>query len=315
MCTIETHWNDRRFDPDSPVLAALPRRNSGTCPRPSTAPTPAKSLGRCKRPQQYLKGFGIITTLPNEGDIGHISKVGALLIGSWDAAIKFPITRVDSMWHGWYMKRSDVVWILPNTSRIFLVTNAPYTTPKYLLAAALGIPCVSLTWVTDMRRERTIRDWSQYLLPQGFSEILKLRTSQMVDMDWGNSPEHTKRIMDNPASAKLFAGCSILCVTEETPSAQLDTSATGPKSLAMIILAMGADYVEIVDCVADRSKTAFDYVIYLKRSQFEVPDVDIQVDGEALWDGRAVKVRSWNWTKECLIANRLLPVRSSSARL
>ncbi|EEB89187.1 hypothetical protein MPER_12743, partial [Moniliophthora perniciosa FA553] len=93
-------------------------------------------------------------------------------------------------------------------------------------------------------------------------------------------------------------------MTQDQPMNILDHN---HKSFARIILAMGAKYVEVVNLVGDRSSTAFDFVIYLKRSQIEVPVVDIHVNGEALWDGRRVQCRSWGWVRESLIANRLLP--------
>jgi len=50
------------------------------------------------------------------------------------------------------------------------------------------------------------------MLPQGYSDTLKARPSQQVDMDWGNSIHQLKDIMSNCVPCKLFSGLSILCV-------------------------------------------------------------------------------------------------------
>ncbi|KAI3610842.1 dna damage repair protein [Moniliophthora roreri] len=300
MQTIESQWDGRKLDVSCQSIVSLPRKDNTQLRPSNTIMTPSKDLGPKQRPEQFLKQFAIVMTLPNEEDFKHLSDVGAALLNSWEDAIAFPIERVEGH-RAWYMKKEDVRWINKDATRIFLVANASFTTPKYLMALALGVPCVSATWLAEMVAERGIKDWSQYLLPQGFSETLKIRTSQLVDMDWGNSPEHTKNIIDNRAPAKLFAHCNILC---EQPRTILDN---GSKGFAMIILAMGAKYVEVVNLVGDRSNAAFDFVVYLKRSQIEVPVVDIHVNGEALWDGRKVQCRSWGWVRESLIANRLLP--------
>jgi hypothetical protein len=50
-----------------------------------------------------------------------------------------------------------------------------------------------------------------YMLPQGFSEHLNARVSQLVDLDWGNSIHHLTDIMSNQVASKLFADQSVLC--------------------------------------------------------------------------------------------------------
>ena len=57
-----------------------------------------------------------------------------------------------------------------------------------------------------------------YMLPQGFSPILKARPSQQVDIDWGNSIHQLKDIMSNTVASKLFDHKTILCVGLEMVS-------------------------------------------------------------------------------------------------
>ena len=138
-------------------------------------------------------------------------------------------------------------------------------------------------------------------------------------MDWGNSLDHVHRIMDNPAPAKLFKGLKILCITEDKNYVMNSTA----NLLPAIILAMGAEFVEVVDSLAEKSqficssdKTLildrdgveearrqgkeivpldFHLVIYLKRSLGEAPNLE------------GTRTRTWGWVKESLIASRLLP--------
>jgi hypothetical protein len=39
-----------------------------------------------------------------------------------------------------------------------------------------------------------------------------MRVSQLIDWDWGNSLEHVRDIMNNPAPAKPFKDLSVLCL-------------------------------------------------------------------------------------------------------
>jgi hypothetical protein len=56
------------------------------------------------------------------------------------------------------------------------------------------------------------KEWTAYMLPQGYSDRLSARISQQVDVDWGNSVHQLTDIMDNAVPAKVFSNQSILCV-------------------------------------------------------------------------------------------------------
>ncbi|KAL0071325.1 hypothetical protein AAF712_001181 [Marasmius tenuissimus] len=318
MRTIMSHWENRKFEPSCAEILSLPVRDNGSV-KPSTSSV--KPAINKKRPSQFLREFAIIGTHISESVLKELAITGARNTGQWTDVLSFGEHCDDRRWR---LLKEDCGKIermdLEGISRIFLVANAPYATPKYLMALALGVPCVSPAWLTEMVKEGCVKDWSQYLLPQGFSEHLGLRTSQLVDMDWGNSPDHIHRIMDNAAPAKLFKGLNILCITEDENYTMNSTT----NLLPAIILAMGAELVEVVDSFDERSRFVcssdkslfldpdeveefkkqgretepleFHLTIYLRRTLGEAPSLE------------GSRARTWGWVKESLIASRLLPV-------
>ncbi|EEB93495.1 hypothetical protein MPER_07835, partial [Moniliophthora perniciosa FA553] len=151
MRTIESEWEGRKLDVTCHSIASLPRKDNPLRPS-NTAMTPSRDLGPKQRPDQFLKQFAIVMTLPNEEDFRHLSDVGAALLNGWEDAIAFPIERVEGH-RAWYMKKEDVHWINEDATRIFLVANASFPTPKYLMA--LGIGCAgrirNLAWRNGCR--------------------------------------------------------------------------------------------------------------------------------------------------------------------
>lgn len=57
--------------------------------------------------------------------------------------------------------------------KTFLVATQPIRTAKYILALALGVPCVSQEWVTRSVEEEGLCDYRDFLLPRGFSVVEK----------------------------------------------------------------------------------------------------------------------------------------------
>ena len=43
----------------------------------------------------------------------------------------------------------------------------------------------------------------------------RVRITQLVDLEWGNTPVQIEKIMQNPAPAKPFAGLTILCASPD----------------------------------------------------------------------------------------------------
>ena len=54
-----------------------------------------------------------------------------------------------------------------------LVSETCRTTSKYLLALAKGIPCVSVEWLVEVRREKACVPYARHLLPAGTTNIVR----------------------------------------------------------------------------------------------------------------------------------------------
>lgn len=57
--------------------------------------------------------------------------------------------------------------------KTFLVAVQPIRTAKYILALALGVPCVSQEWITQSVEAEKLCDYREFLLPRGFSVLEK----------------------------------------------------------------------------------------------------------------------------------------------
>ncbi|KAF9265467.1 hypothetical protein L218DRAFT_140158, partial [Marasmius fiardii PR-910] len=153
-CSIISQWEDRKLNPASAMILSLPIRDDGSV-KPSTSAV--KPSAEKPRPTQFLREFAIIGTHINEQTLRELSVTGARNTSHWTDVINFGEHREERRWRllreesGKVQSRN-----LEGISRIFMVANAPYATPKYLMALALGVPCVSLAWLTEMAVE--VRD-------------------------------------------------------------------------------------------------------------------------------------------------------------
>ncbi|KAE9409633.1 hypothetical protein BT96DRAFT_530423 [Gymnopus androsaceus JB14] len=224
----------------------------------------------------------------------------------------------------WKILKKDVEWFQDldepgSLQRVFVIADTLCQKPKYLVALALGVPCLSTKWMTDNFTHRQGKDWSGYLLPQGIctSTVPNARLSQSVNLDWGTSPQHLQDIMDNPHATKLFEGLSILCVGDDyIPSRDknrkgavndhengLRTIANRSEmtsGVALIILAMGASKVVAVASLKDapKAKARFDYVVF-KDSNWKTK-VSVPKDS----DSEGPRYVSWAWVKQSLICGK-----------
>ncbi|KAF7799624.1 hypothetical protein EIP86_010862 [Pleurotus ostreatoroseus] len=177
--------------------------------------------------------------------------------------------------------------------RVLLLSNETSHKPRFLIALALGVPCVNVQWLHDSINANKELEWHQYLLPAGTSEKLSARCTQLVDLDWGSSPHHLRDIMNNPVAAKPFTGMSILCLSPQFVPSEDDIAY---QMIPRIVLCMGADRVEAAADVKPNDLSAFDLVV-LKDDE-----------GAKRRKLKGAKCVCINWVKECLITSRLLPL-------
>jgi hypothetical protein len=228
--TISSQWADRMLDHDSIVtkIRQKPLKHS-----PSKLSLASTTSGRGRA---LLKTGIAISLSPKydnqQGDREKLESLiqsnGGSVIGEWFSVISMNGVYSQSN-KRWVAYGQDIEWIgKASLERIFLLADDPCYKPKYLIALALGIPCLSLNWLHDVLkmvsfiphlilfRLNIVRqgeeDWQPYLLPQGTSQTLDARVSQFVDLDWCNSTDHLTDIMKNKVASKLFDGSSILCL-------------------------------------------------------------------------------------------------------
>ncbi|PPQ93283.1 hypothetical protein CVT25_015281 [Psilocybe cyanescens] len=312
--TIAYEWDDRILTSDTISTTIKPVK-------PKLSPSPSKmSIAsfpsvRGSR-KKVLSNTGLIVTLSaangnwekeKEKVVGAVKNSGGLVIDDMSTIIRME-GKHSSNGNRWIIKKDDVEWVGDaEIGRLFLLADEPNQKPKFLIALALGIPCLSTTWLHESVESNAEKDWLGYLLPQGFSPALKARISQQIDIDWGNSFYQLKDIMSNAVACKLFADKSILCVGPEMVcqpkgkrrAAVDDKAQEATNAIPQIILAMGADIVEAVTDprYATRQLKEYDYLVIREKHQY-------------LSQFSECVTVHWTWVKECLIASRYLPLPS-----
>lgn len=235
--TITKQWQDRELDMDSVVPIIKPKSLKAT---PSPSKTSILSMGSAKGRGKALNRTGVVITMSpgntnweqdKDSVTTTIKNNGGTVIEDWSHILLMDGKHSNSN-KRWVAVADDVRWSSKEgIQRVFLLADDPNQKPKFLIALALGIPCLSIDWLyktvdkvsnpavifrvcPDVIYQGTI-DWQPFLLPAGFCESLGARVSQMVDWDWGNSTDQLTDIMDNQVASKLFAPLSILCVGPE----------------------------------------------------------------------------------------------------
>ncbi|KAH7913741.1 hypothetical protein BJ138DRAFT_1133891 [Hygrophoropsis aurantiaca] len=300
--TLISQWKERMLSSDSiiPIIRPKPLQ---------TSPSPSKlsiiSATSVKGGRKSLAKTGFVITLSvgsknpdQEKDNINlaIKNNGGVVLDDWSSVFSMQGTHIAGN-KRWVATQKDLRWLRKDgIERVFLLSDDSSQKSKFLIALALGIPCISVEW-----------EWQPFLLPAGFSEPLNARISQLIDMDWGNSLEHVTEIMSNLAASKLFTDKSILCLGAEfvpTPKSRKASSVDGTleasRSVPWIILAMGASRVEAafdLKSASSKNLQSFDYVV--------VKDNDEAVENLRESDVTLVHVP---WIKQCLIAGRLLPI-------
>lgn len=236
--TISYAWKDRLLSPDAIIPVIKPVKVK-------LSPSPSKfsiiSGPRGSR-RKIFANTGLVVTLSagnenwerdKEAVMTAIKNSGGIVIDDWASIIRME-GKYSHQNNRWVVEKVDVEWNgNDDIERVFLLADDANQKPKFLIALALGIPCLSTTWLHDSVNLVSIlpfvclffwlsefwkseeKDWLGYMLPQGYSEALNARPSQQVDVDWGNSIHQLKDIMCNSVASKLFAEQSILCIGPE----------------------------------------------------------------------------------------------------
>ncbi|KAF8163374.1 hypothetical protein B0H34DRAFT_764888 [Crassisporium funariophilum] len=310
--TISSAWKDRILTRDTVVTVVKPIkvRLSPSPSKMSMVSLPSVRGGRKK----VLAKTGLIITLSAANGnweeekgivMNDVKNCGGFVIDDLFTVVKMD-GRHSMNNNRWVIEKSDVQWIgSDDIERLFLLADDPNQKPKYLMALALGIPCLSTTWLHESVDSGEEKDWLHHMLPQGYSAILGARPSQQVDVDWGNSVHQLKDIISNAVASKLFTEKSILCVGQEMvpqPKGRRrigvdEKSQEAINAVTRIILSMGADRVEAVTELrfASRDLTHYDFLV---------------IRGVENYSSEFAECTTvhWTWVKDCLIASRYLPL-------
>ncbi|EKM55223.1 uncharacterized protein PHACADRAFT_184039 [Phanerochaete carnosa HHB-10118-sp] len=310
--SVISKWADRTLTADQVVTLLRPKLKQ--------SPTPSKlseiaSWSKSTKGMFARTGF-ILTTSPGMVDWDkerggletQIKSQGGHIFEDWCRV--FSMEGMPSLGgKRWVLEKGEIKLEREELERVFLLADDACHKPKFLIALALGIPCVKFGWLYDSVAEMAEREWQPYLLPAGTSEQLNARISQTVDVDWGNCPEHVRDIMDNRVPFKLFGDMNILCILADIfpgknpkrpqGNSDIDRSREAARMIPRILLCMGAARVEAVDIPAHASckLDMYDYVV--------VKDAD-----EARRHPRTRDLANcvtFPWVKECLITGRTLP--------
>jgi hypothetical protein len=154
---VEHEWEDRR------LTAA--RINPFEKPNPLTSSTPSgqsiasNSTGTgAPKGRKLLSKMGFTVTLSNgDGSMNlrkdlsrMIETHGGTIIDDWGKLFTMNGTHA-AQGKRWVGRKEDVKWIKrkDNVDKVFLLADTSNQKPKFLMALALGIPCVDVEWLQD----------------------------------------------------------------------------------------------------------------------------------------------------------------------
>ncbi|KAL4067936.1 hypothetical protein J3A83DRAFT_4359790 [Scleroderma citrinum] len=306
--TLQVQWKNRILDPGSIVPVVKPKSLQDI-----TTPSKQSLASLSGKPRRELAKTGFVVTLSvkntdpdqtKDDTMQAIKQNGGQVVDDWSSVFtmegrysqsskRWTVTPED------FHLREDV-----DLDRVFLLSDDANQKPKFLIALALGIPCLNFEWLT--KTTKPAQDWQPFLLPAGYSETLGARISQLVDLDWGNCSEYLQDILSNQVAPKLFSNKTFLCVGADfVPPHRGRKNASNVEStraVPWIILCMGASRVEAVtdiEQVPSKELQGFDYVIVKDLADIEDPEV--------------MTVANIGWVKECLISSRIVPRDSTQS--
>ncbi|SCV69081.1 BQ2448_2101 [Microbotryum intermedium] len=176
--------------------------------------------------------------------------------------------------------------VLREIDTILLLADQPRTSPKFLAALALGIPCVSSLFVIDSIDQSARCDWKQYAISTGHVQSLNASSvyTQYRAMSRASFDVATLAQAHREGYG-VFNGRSFLFVL---PKTQI-------RSVLSIVVAAGATRFHVVGSTeAASSAIGYDHIVL--------------EDGSKVPSGLRdhLGVASMTWVKQCLIAGRLL---------
>ncbi|KAG8905317.1 hypothetical protein FRB99_000243 [Tulasnella sp. 403] len=234
----------------------------------------------------------VITTSPGS-DVSEAQKtklrtdvesLGGTVCGSWDDVYGIGSASRSTV-------RGGVRWACGKKGAecVLCLADRPTQTIKYLLAVALGVPCVSSCWIGDLINGVDL-GWRNYVLAAGRVERMNnADVSQVVDPLWGIDGVVMKDVFRSAVVRRPFRGLNVLFVSRQGKGLQAPPEGGPPLNLrsAQMMVAMGAESVEVVGLAEMRKR--------------EGPGEFVVVYGEGV-DVKGGGGKTWAWVKDCLIS-------------
>ncbi|GJJ16095.1 hypothetical protein Clacol_010374 [Clathrus columnatus] len=249
------------------------------------------------RRNRNLAGYAFIVTMPDlhesKRSIQRIIELSGGIVCDWSAVVSLSGT---SELDGKRIvgKASDVRLVKSKVKlkNLFCVADEPKTTPKFLIALALGVPCLSIDWILAKVYDHEVQfDWQAYILPAGTNPVTKQAASQNFDRVWWRDSDNFGQLLSNSPVEKLFAGKSFLCIGPLFIPKSKEFG-TFPK----VLLAMGASVVQAVTQLKYvKGQTKFDYTV-------------VDDDGAEVLSYNGAPGVNISWIKKCLITGIEGPV-------
>lgn len=154
--TVSVEWGDRVLSEDTIVPIVRPKLNR-VSPTPSRMSAPSESSARGAR--RVLGKTGLVVTLsPKTAKWAHekdklmnaIRSSGGVVLDDWSSLFAMEGT-LELKGQRWILAKEDIKWTnRSDIERAFLISDDSHQKPRFLIALALGIPCVSIEWVRAM---------------------------------------------------------------------------------------------------------------------------------------------------------------------
>lgn len=221
---VEQDWGERLVHEDS-ICTLLQAQGLNASATKSAAVNGTST-------SKFLKRIGFVVTMksPDENERTHIFDLiknnGGKVIDDWTNLFPFSPAQTD---RSWVAGQADVKHKDLGVQTVFLLADESNQKPKYLVALALGIPCVSTEWLLEccnqvsvsfacarisahpIALQHTLVDWNSYLLPAG--EYTHGLMSQRVNLRWGDKSQQLREIYrDMYGSNSILREKSVLCI-------------------------------------------------------------------------------------------------------
>ena len=151
--SINAEWDDRVLAEDEIVPTVRPNAGVATPARRSVSASGQSDLAR----KRALAGIGLVVSLApskeaqntRDAMVGDIKKCGGIVLDDWTTIFGME-GALEHKNQRWMLSQDDIQWRKKaghGVDKVFLISDDFHQKSKYLIALALGIPCLSVEWL------------------------------------------------------------------------------------------------------------------------------------------------------------------------